>query len=85
MNFDKDLDAKLLPEENEGTAEPEQKQYVTNRVKAVIAMNLYAVFSVAFVISCKKTVNEKKVGAFDLIMLVNCFTLVVASVAIPLT
>ena len=52
--------------------------FESNRIKAIVAMNLYAMCSIIFVLTCKVGVNDNKVAALDLILLVNC-------VSIPIT
>ena len=59
--------------------------YKTNRCKAVLAMNAYAILSIFFIISNKKAVNEEKVNALDLILIVNAWTMCITFFVIIFT
>ena len=75
----------LLVKEDDGpTEQPVETKYGTNRFKAIVAMNIYAILIVLEVVAIKKTVNEKKVNVFDLILILNCFSIVVTALGVPL-
>eukprot|EP00354_Favella_ehrenbergii_P012556 CAMPEP_0170453746 /NCGR_PEP_ID=MMETSP0123-20130129/2233_1 /TAXON_ID=182087 /ORGANISM="Favella ehrenbergii, Strain Fehren 1" /LENGTH=206 /DNA_ID=CAMNT_0010716237 /DNA_START=53 /DNA_END=673 /DNA_ORIENTATION=- len=63
----------------------EVKTYETNTMKAVIAMNLYALFSVAFIQMNKVVVNMEKTTPLDLVLLVNIVMVIIAGPIIALT
>ena len=57
----------------------------TNRTKAIVAMNFYALFSIIFVLTCKYTVNESKVDPIDLIFIVNAMSFPISAIIILTT
>ena len=52
-------------------------QYTTNRVKAILAMNLYALITNFFNIANKTVVNENKTNIFDVLLLMNMVCMMV--------
>ena len=52
--------------------------YKSNRVKAIIAINIYAVVAVGFVYSNKVAVNDLKTPVYDLTFLINVFGAILA-------
>ena len=61
------------------------KKYKVNRCKAIIAMNLFALSNVIFAQNNKRTVSEKKVGAFDLIFIISACNAVLTGILLLLT
>ena len=49
------------------------RPYKSNRLKAIIAINIYAVVAVGFVYSNKVAVNDLKTPIYDLTFLINVF------------
>ena len=60
------------------------KKYNTNTTKAVVAMNLYAVFTVVFIQLNKVIVNQQKTQVMDLIFFMNLFNVLIAGPLIAL-
>ena len=62
----------------EGPSHQAPAPLITNRLKAVIAINMYAIILFCFATLIKITVNEKKVNALD-ICFIRTLTLLVFS------
>ena len=54
----------------------------TNRVKALVSMNLYAIFSVLFVVTSKYAVKTKGVARMDLTFLVQLIPMPISALII---
>ena len=52
---------------------------------AIVAINIYALLSIGFILSTKVAVNEKKASVYDLLLIVNCFTMITAGLIVTFT
>ena len=57
----------------------------TNRTKAVISMNLYALITIFFIVSCKFVVNDNKVSPIDLVFLVHVMLIPITTIILLTT
>ena len=63
----------------------EEKIFKNNRIVAIVAINIYALLSIGFILSTKVAVNEKKASVYDLLLIVNVTTMITAGLIVTFT
>ena len=62
----------------------DRPKIVTNRVKAIVAQNLFAVFQFLYICGTKIACNQKRVNAFDMMLFSNSSMVVVTGFSVVL-